>query len=68
MLRVLCAVGLDGWSSLGVTESQMRQTSWGRSIGGVYDMPETAKTARWGFAMLESWLGGLGHTGEAQHT
>jgi len=40
-----------------VTESQTWQTSWGRSISGVYAMSEPAS---WGFAMLRGWLPGFG--------
>jgi len=57
MLRLPCAVGLDGWSRPGVTDSRTWQTSWGRSISGVYDMPEPG---RWGFGMLGGWLPGFG--------
>jgi len=46
-----------------VTESRMWQTSCGRSVSGMYAMPEPA---RWGFAMLGGWLPGFGpqHTSE----
>jgi len=43
MLRVLCAVDLDGWIRPGVTESQSWQTSWDRSIGAVDAVPGPAK-------------------------